>query len=248
MTALLLLGCAAPSDAAAYRAALHASDWDQARDACTEVDDPTSRADCLVAAMERFDRLGPEDCQLVPAGLWRDECVFLYAERLARAARVPEAVAACERTGFGRECAYHLLRAAARETVDEPPARAARMIAPYTGMSDAHDAPRLFWKAWFREQAARDRPLDPTACPDATCVAAAREVLLQKLGARLSAAGPALCTGPVPAEDGSRRLWVESPLVRGWVDTWQARNCARLVDPPPGSGPGAPALDSRRGP
>lgn len=244
---LLLVACAAPSDAERYRAALGAGDWSEARRSCGEIRGETNRADCLVAAMERFDRLGPEDCALVPPGLWRDECTFLYAERLARAGQVPEAIAACEVTGFGRECAYHLLRAAARATVDEPPTVAARMIAPYTGMTDAHDAPRLYWKAWFREQAAADRPLDPTGCPDEPCRAAAREVLLQKLGARLSAEGPRLCEGgPVPPDFGGRIMWVESPLTRGWVDQWRDRNCVRLLGPgvTPLGGPPPPGADN----
>lgn len=182
--------------------------------------------------MERFDRLGPTDCELVPEGLWRDECVFLYAERAAAAGDLPTAIAACETTRFGRECSYHLLRAAARAVVDAPPAEAALRIAPYQGLDDARDAPRLFWKAWFREQGAVDRPIDPTACPDEACRAAAREVLLTRLGAWFSAQGPGACDQPAPTgTDGARRVWVDGPTTRAWVDTWLRTNCARLRDP-----------------
>lgn len=204
-----------------------------------------SRSDCLLAVMEAHERLERTDCAVVPEGRWHEECLFLFAERANKAGRLEQAFAACDETSYGRECSYHLIREAARTVRDEPPARAGAAVEPYRALSRAPDAPLLFWKAWYREQAARGRTIDPTGCPDKDCLAGAREIVFQRLNGTFMADPAAWCAWvPKPGEpvDGVQMppppptgkgvpAWVATPEVTGWVWEWSRNNCARVHDP-----------------
>jgi hypothetical protein len=201
--------------------------WWQARWLCGRLDGD-AEPDCLVAAMEAQGRLEASDCQVVPEGLWRDECVFLYAERQARAGDLGEAMHTCEQTRFGRECSFHLIREGSRAVLDKPVAEAAAATGAYTGMKLAPDAERLFWKSWFRERLQKKKEVDPRDCPTASCFEGAREAVLSSLNglARAGALDP--CTGPLPdGTSNGRRLWVDHPIVWPWVMEFVEGECAR---------------------
>lgn len=221
---LALLGCRVePGDA--WARALAAGTWDDARDACAALDEP---AECLVAAMEQHGRLDRADCDAVPPGLWKDECVFRYAERAAKAGEHAAAVEACNGTRFGRECAFHLVRAAAEAVWDRPMAEAATAAAAWQGLDRAPDASRLFWRSWFRKRQGKGLALDPGECPDPTCRDGARETLYLTLTGLARAAGEGFCAGPPP--DGTmtdRRLWASTPETEEWVERWVRSECMR---------------------
>jgi hypothetical protein len=222
----LLLACSARTSADDYRDAMNATDRASARAACARLPED-ARAECYVTV---FDRLGGErsDCDVVPEGVWRDECVFLYAEDLAAAGNVPEAITTCGTTRFGRECSFHLVRAAVERVVDQPVATAAEAIAPYRSMPLAPDAPRLFWRTWFRDRYAKDIPIDPSGCADDECRAGAREALYFSLASLANMAGDALCGGPrIDGRSGDRALWVDDDVTRAWVAEWTASECRR---------------------
>lgn len=204
--------------------------------------------DCLVASMEAQGRLDEADCDVIPKGVWRDECVFLYAEREARAGNLAEAFAACERTVFGRECSYHLIRIGARTVLDRPMGDAAAIAVSYQGLPRAADAQRLFWKTWFRERMEKDVPVDPMGCPTLDCVEGARQTVLLTLNAFARAGGDAFCDGTIPdGKSGKRTLWVEGPETVGWVTEFVEGECARRKGqvrgwpggPMPSASPGA---------
>lgn len=173
--------------------------------------------------MALHDRRDPDDCGLVVEPLWREECLFQYAERAAAAGELEPAFAACNRSLYGRECSFHLLRQAAEPTLDGSPAEAAPVLTPYLALEPAPDAPRLFWRTWFRDRLARHHPVDPTGCPDRACEQGAREAIYGSLTALARAQGAGFCLGPVS----DPKLWVPGATADAWVAEWQASECRR---------------------
>ncbi|MSQ02387.1 MAG: hypothetical protein EXR71_10940 [Myxococcales bacterium] len=224
---VLWLASCADSEAERLRAALAAPDLASASAACERLADP-GRDSCLVSALERFDGLAPASCDAVRAPLWQGECRFQYAERLALQGEAAAAFVACQGTPFHRECGYHLLRGVARGVLDASPAEAADALAPWRRVPGLDDAPRLFWKAWFRERRRADQGLDPTGCPEASCEQAARESYLESLRAVHHADPADFCASPpVPV-----RGWAATETTAAWQARWVADTCARAVTPP----------------
>ena len=236
--------CGSDTDARAYREALTAPTWEQARVLCVSLRDPTNRGDCLVGAMERHERLDMGDCADLEPGLWYDECLFQFAERANKVGRLDEAFTACETSRFGRECSYHLIREAAWRVIDQPLDQAIAAAAPYRGLARAPDAPRLFWQAFFRETGRLGRTIDPGGCPDADCHSGARDVVFQRLNGLFTADPAAWCAWvpapgapldpalapPVPSTGEGRPAWADTSLLRELVVSWSRTNCARWRD------------------
>ena len=216
---ILLLGCVT-SEAERLQGAHEAASFDSARATCEELRGQR-RDNCLLAAMRDFDRRERADCALIAEEVARGECLFAYAERVALADPA-EAMSACAATPFSRECSYHLLRVSARTVEERPPAEAASAIDPWRVVSAVKDPDRLFWKAYFRERAARDMVIDPTGCPGEPCERGAREEIVGLLNARKSG-DAGVCAAPVAPDP----RWADTALVRSWVDTWSRNECAR---------------------
>lgn len=223
---ILLWACAA-SEAERLLGAHEAPSFDAARATCEELRGQR-RDNCLLAAMRDFDRRERTDCALISEEVARGECLFAYAERVALDDPA-EAMSACAATPFSRECSYHLLRVSARTVEERPVAEAAAAIEPWRAVSAVKDPDRLFWKAYFRERAARNMVIDPTGCPGEPCERGAREQIVGLLNARKSG-NPALCAGPVPADP----RWADTEQVRGWVSAWSRNECAPPHVSPPG--------------
>jgi hypothetical protein len=235
--ALLLAGCGDDrSDAVRYRDALTAEDWTSARAGCATLDGDM-RDDCLVAAMDRHDVKAPTACDALAVGVWRDECLFRLAERVAADGDVAGAAAACHAMRYARECSFHLVRNAARTVLTEPVARAAPALEPWrSALHSAPDAARLFWRTYFREGMGKTAA-DPTACPDEDCRAGAREAVYTALQAMSRADGfcdgeaATAALGVVGQGEGRRVLWVDTPLTSAWVREWREVECNRRRDP-----------------
>lgn len=227
MILLLLAGC---HDAAAdYRAALGASTWEEATGLCLRLDQALA-GDCLVSAMGRLHRLERADCELVKETIWHNECLFQFAERAAQAGQLQAAFDACSASAYGRECSFHLVRQASDTVLDAEPAVAATKVAPYLAMEAAPDAPRLFWRAWWRDRLGKGKPVDPTGCPDDACRQGAQETIFTTLHALARARGEAFCA-EVPSNP---HTWVSNPTTDGWVRDWQASECRRReISPAP---------------
>lgn len=221
-----LVACDRPSIAERVRVAATTADYPAARAACRSLPDEL-RGECLVDAFDRLGGLDRADCDALAAGVWRDECVFLYAERLAAAGRVDEAVAACGETRFARACGYHLVRDAAEGVSGRPLLEAAAALAPFGAMPMAPDAPRLFWRAWFRARLDH-APIDPTPCADAACDEGAREAIYFSLKSLAYRDGAAFCANP-PLTDAT--LWAETDRTRDWVEAWTRDECQRRGTP-----------------
>ncbi len=228
LTLLVLLACGgeAPGTGELYRDALAAPTWHDARALCGRIP-AVQRDDCLVASMDTHGRLDEHDCDAIADGVWRHECVFLYAEREARAGNLSRAFAACEATAFGRECTFHLVREGARAATDLPLAEAAVVAVPYADLPRAPDAQRLFWRTWFKERLEAKEPIDPTGCATMDCVGGAKETLYLTLTSLARAPGGTFCGGAFPdGRVGARELWRPGPLTAGWVTEFVDGACA----------------------
>jgi hypothetical protein len=184
----------------------------------------------------QHDRREVADCGDLRLPLWRDECVFRLAERLARAGDATRAVEHCAATRFARECSYHLLREVARGVPPGDVGAATGALAPWRELPTVADAPRLFWKAWFREGRAGGAALRPDDCAESACEQAARETLYESLRA-LHRADP---TGYCAAPPSGARGWSDTPRVQEWAAAWSADACARDARPPPRAIPPPP--------
>ncbi len=216
-----LAGCA-DSEAQRLRDALAAPDLVTATVSCDALASP-GRDSCLVAVLERFESLAPAACDTVRTPLWQGECRFQYAERLARQGQAAAAFVACQATPFHRECGYHLLREVARGVLDATPAEAAAALSPWRDVEGLNDAPRLFWKAWFRERRRAEQSLDPGGCPEASCVQAAKESYFESLRALHHAAPLAFCSAPAASVPG----WAATDTTSAWQARWVADACGQ---------------------
>jgi hypothetical protein len=226
---LVWLACV-PIDAVLYEQAMKKPDFLQAFNTCGMIREESARLDCQVASMERFERLEKSDCDGLPAGIWHEECLFLYAERQSHAGNQKEALYACTLTGFARECSFHLIRNGVRQVIQESPEVAAQAITPYQGMPFAPDAERLFWKTWWRERLVLKKPLTPEGCPGAACKAGLQEVLYGLLEVRLRASGGKFCKEESRLEP--ENTWVAGPEIDGWIAQWKQDACLREAQGP----------------
>ncbi|MCB9758241.1 MAG: hypothetical protein H6739_00235 [Alphaproteobacteria bacterium] len=191
MIAALLLAavaCGGPGEAERYSAALDPSlSLERAVALCEGMATPERAGECAVAAIEARGALSAAACAQVPAGLWREECLFLTAEAVLADGHLEAAMAGCRDTRFARECSFHLIRAEAQAAALLDPAEAAAQLASLPVTVVAPDAARLFWREWLRARQSAGRSVDPAACralPDpAPCDAALMELWLAAISA-----------------------------------------------------------------
>jgi hypothetical protein len=143
----------------AYAAALRSGD----PAACRALEDPTLRADCLLAVVEGQARAEPEAtaalCEEVPEGTWRDECWFQLAERSDQ----PEH---CARAGlFADDCRLHALSSRLPRLLKaSAPGEFEQALAPeLVDLGFAAEDLRP-WSAAYRHALGRQRPLDRGSC------------------------------------------------------------------------------------
>ncbi len=231
----LLLGGCAPSEAVLLERALSAPDYGAAVAGCNALEGVRAdRCRVEVAALHGHDELAA--CALVEDPMWKDECVFQLAERLASRGEAGTAFELCSHTRFSRECSYHLLREVARGVLDRSPAEAAAALGPWRSVKGVGDASRLFWKAWFREGRAKGRRVSAEDCPEPECVDAARETLFESLRALHRADPAGFCARPPDAVEG----WVWAGQAPEWSARWVADACARDASPSPRAIPPPP--------
>ncbi|MED5371708.1 MAG: hypothetical protein VX899_11875 [Myxococcota bacterium] len=167
MSLLLVLQLACtPSPGEALRLALDpAAPLDEALSACQHIPAPDAQGDCLSAALETRGDYERADCEQIQARRWRDECVFLLAERQRTEGALAAAVDTCHETAFARECVFHLIRDEARLVADQTPAAAQERVAPFIGAPRAPDAAAVFWKEWATARIkTHDLPVAPETC------------------------------------------------------------------------------------
>lgn len=161
----LLLACAAPDAAQTMQAALDPQvSLDRALRGCGRLAVENDRGDCLSAAMETRAVLEPDACEVIDVAHWRDECVFLAAERLRADGQIDRAIAACQDTRFGRECTFHLIRDEAEHRAALTASEAERGLAQFSDNERAPDAPRIFWQEWFEARTELELASSPADC------------------------------------------------------------------------------------
>lgn len=161
----LLLACGGPPLGQAHRLAQDpAVPLEEAIAACEQLADLDARGDCATAAVEARGGLDPADCDVVPPGLWAEECRFQLAERLREAGRVEQALELCGQNRWARECTFHLVRAEAWEGAGGEVRAAEARLGPLRGAQAAQDADRLFWREWHRKHQVEGGTADPARC------------------------------------------------------------------------------------
>lgn len=231
--AVSLLACSPmPSDQALYqRALVEADDHSQALQACQQITAPGLAGDCQVAIMERFTLLTPGDCAAIASHLWRDECVFLLAERQWRSGAQAEGLATCQETRFARACTWHLIQDEAEAAAEEPPEVAEMRLQPFLANRIAPDAALQFWKLWLRARLGAGTPIDERSCEERSSREACREAVGRTLHELLEATGRhergALCA----AAPGERVMvstgpaWRVGALTQTAEQQWVERHC-----------------------
>ncbi len=240
LAALLLTACRGEPDALRYREALAgAATWAEAREACAGMRDEGGRSDCLLAAMDRFDRLDAAGCATLGDPVWADECRFRLAERLGERGELARGLALCARTRFRRDCQWHLLQDEAERGLGEPPAVAEARLDAFSGAVALPDAGGQFWLIRFREAAAAGEPADEASCEGLRrpedCRAGLRRFLRESLDRAARGGGLDCVAGLAPrVTRRGRPVWSEGPFTRSVVAAWLAERCAAGAgDPPP---------------
>lgn len=160
------------STADRYTAALAARSWPDALSECHGIADEPDRSDCLVAILES-NRRPLQDCDLVSSPLWREECQFMYAERVGSAGAFADAFATCDGLpNFAGECNHHILS----QAIDRPTARPPREVgAAFARRTKSPDHEERFWGAYFSERFVSGLWIDATTCPTTACTQGARD-------------------------------------------------------------------------
>ncbi|MCB9777464.1 MAG: hypothetical protein H6742_02745 [Alphaproteobacteria bacterium] len=230
-------GCGPRTDAERYAYALtDAPDFDRARESCLGIRASMSRGDCLVAAMERFDRLEAVDCDAMRAdepalALWRDECRFLLAERQRGAGALLEAVDTCQSTRFHRQCLWHLVQDEAEASLDESPLQAEARLGIFAGAHRIPDAAVQFWTIRTRTRAAKGVPPDERDCDSLadreSCIEGVRRYIRLTLDTRARHLDTSGCDEEhdVSGTLSGRRAWVDGPAARDTVRRWWELRC-----------------------
>lgn len=148
---LLLGGCGgSPSEAVAYRDALHSGD-------CAPLRDDQLRDDCYIA---HLDPSAPDACAPLTTERGRGECHFQLAEKT-------HDPALCKDAGpFADDCALHLV---SQHFVDlatpgSVPGDHEDEVAAVITAGGLHLEDRRPWGAWYRQVLQGQTPLDRSAC------------------------------------------------------------------------------------
>ena len=175
---LLLLGaCTHPTPPQPWKVALEGG-LDEGLAACASYEGNVA-GECAFGVLQTHHRIDEEGCALLEEGLYRTECLFLAAERLARAGEHERAAALCDRTRdtFRNNCAMHAWDQAVLSAIEVadptgPSAASEVILAEATaaygrGVLDPGRAVNdSFWWAWWKER----RHVRVTDCATETCV------------------------------------------------------------------------------
>lgn len=165
LVAGLLVSCTPQTDAERLAQALDPQvPLSKAVRGCEQISGQDAQGDCLSAAIALREGTRLEDCQSISSERWRNECVFVLAERMG-AEDVDGAIALCAESRFVRECLFHLIQDKAQAVGELEPVQAQRAIEPFSGVKRVPDAATLFWKEWVNHQVRTlDRAVPSTLC------------------------------------------------------------------------------------
>ncbi|MFT5585458.1 MAG: hypothetical protein ACI9VR_003050 [Cognaticolwellia sp.] len=162
---LLLLACGQSTDAQRLAKAMDPKvSLPRALRGCQDIADMHAQGDCLTAALELRPGTDLRDCQQIESRRWRNECVFVLAERLAET-DLDGAISLCAKSSYVRECLFHLIRDVAQGVTELSPGEAEVFIDPFIGVPRTPDSVSLFWKEWVRHRVrTMDRPVPEALC------------------------------------------------------------------------------------
>ena len=181
--------------------------------------------------MERWQHLEPTDCAEVTSHLWRDECVFLLAERQWKGGQQVEGLATCRQTRFARACTWHLIQDEAEAALMESPEVAEARLSAFAASGVAPDAPIQFWKLWLRGRSGAGLPIDERSCAALQnahpCQEAVGRYIHELLEANARQDRTHVCTA-APGErvrTAQGPVWLPGPLTETVEQQWVSRYC-----------------------
>lgn len=243
----VLSACGPRTDAERYRAALVEADaYGPAAALCADIGDRGARGDCLIAVMERFQRLEIADCDAIRDGLWHDECVFALAERARAHGDLDRGLELCLQGRFARSCSWHLLQDEVEASLEDPPKAAELRIAAFAHARRIPDAAVQFWMIRFRERSAAGHPLDEADCEglkdSRSCEAAVIGYVRQILDAVGNANREQTCNAArgERVKVGQAPAWAAGPVALRAEDDWVRMRCAEGAKRLPGDEPPMP--------
>lgn len=246
--AAVAVGCGGPpdGDAAAYHYALvEADSYRRSAAGCAAIEHVTTRYDCTLAVLERWQRLEDADCAEIDDGRLRDECRFQLAERRLAAGDLPGAIASCEQTRYRRPCSWHLVRDVAEASWESPIRVAEAEVARFATAAAIPDAGRHFWTVRFREVIGHRGVLDESECETldnpSTCRDAVYHLVLDMLKETAGKDPRAVCNKPLGERVilGGAPVWRAGPITRAAETHWVDRRC-RPQGPPLSPSPATP--------
>jgi hypothetical protein len=162
---LLLLACGQSTDAERLTQALDPGvSLFKALRGCEGIAGLDAQGDCITAALELRPGTGLQDCQQIESERWRNECLFVLAERLSWT-DLDGAISLCAEGRYARECLFHLIQDVAQGAAELPPSQAEGFIEPFIGVPRTPDSVALFWKEWVRHKVrSMDQPVPATLC------------------------------------------------------------------------------------
>jgi hypothetical protein len=165
MGLLLVLACGPSTDPERLSQALDPSvSLSRALRGCERIKGEDAQGDCLSAAVELREGTELEDCQSITSDRWRNECIFVLAERLGRS-DVAAGISLCEETLYVRECLFHLIRDKAKGATGLAPIEAEAALVPFWSVRRVPDASIMFWKEWVRHTVrSLDQPVPSDLC------------------------------------------------------------------------------------
>lgn len=227
------VGCARPgSDAERYTAALSdAATYADSAAACRGIVHESTRFDCTLAILDRWNRLEDADCDAIAVGRLQDECRFQLAERRFRAGDLPAAIATCEATRFRRPCSWHLVRDVAEASVDKTMVEAEADVQRFASATALPDAAKQYWTVFTRKRIGRREVVDEAACDTLAAPEPCRDaffhlvldMLQETAGSRLEQQ----CKRPFGQRVTLRGepVWAPGPITRKAEGLWEERHC-----------------------
>lgn len=238
----LVVACTGPAtDAERYTTALvEARSYEEGADACAGIGHDSTRHDCTLATLERWNRLEDADCDAISAGRLQDECRFQLAERRFRAGDLPAAIATCEATRFRRPCSWHLVRDVAEASVDKTMVEAEADVKRFANATAIPDAAKQYWTVFARTRIGQRRVVDEADCealeqPE-PCRDALFHLVLDMLRETAGQRIEAMCRTPLGARITLRGqpVWAPGPITRRAERLWEERHCVPQHPPKAG--------------
>ncbi|MCP4920975.1 MAG: hypothetical protein GY913_29115 [Proteobacteria bacterium] len=208
---------------------------------CDRASGEQARGDCRLAVLEIAATTTDASCARLAEGIWRDECLFLAAERLHPVDAYDDAQETCTTAGaLATKCANHIWRARIRLETGESSSTEHPRILEASELRLRSDVPDSPWsnldqpspESWgytLKHYFRRVKIIDVSVCPElpelahTPCMDTASHILAERLGRTFvqdrEAYDRFLCRAP--ARFDATMPWPGPGATAGWL-SWSS--------------------------